>query len=89
MLYLKPAAELGNTIHTVLLCRFAEYKLKVMEAMPSFQRATKARQCVTLRSFVKMERWILHFVRDLWMLEMQRLWEICNLLKKKKDAGTE
>lgn len=77
MLYFKPAAEFGNTIHMVLLYRFAEYKLKVMEAILSFQKTTKARQCVTLRSFVKMERWSLHFVRDLWMLEMQRPWEIC------------
>lgn len=81
MLYLKLAAELGSTIHMVLLCRFAEHKLKVMEAMPSFQKTTRARQRVTLRSFLKMERWSPHFIRDLWMLEMQRPWEIC---KKKK-----
>lgn len=86
MLYLKPAAELGSTIHVVLLCRFAEHKLKVMEAVPSFQKTTKARQCVTLRSFVKMERWNPHFIRDLWMLEMQRPWEICKKLKKKLQS---
>lgn len=43
----------SSIIHTVLLCRFAQYKLKGMEVVPSFQKATKASPCVAL-SYAKM-----------------------------------
>lgn len=48
MLHLNLGAEPGSIIYTGLLCRFAQYKLRGMEAVTSLQKATKANPSVAL-----------------------------------------